>query len=121
MPEGMARLLGMKDNPAVSDPVTRRCPSYTVIDAGPRFAGSFARGPWSGVMEQPVRSEGAPTTTPEPGTLSPHVLSREYEDYLDWLENQRRDRTGRSRRVGFGVFAALAAAFTFAGTMMRRR
>jgi len=79
-------------------------------------------------MEQPVRNDGTPATTPgsttTPGKLSPYLLSRDYEDYLDWLENQRRTRT-RSRRGGgrfiFGALTAFATAFSFAGTLMRRR
>ena len=121
MPEAMARLRQTTEIPAASGPLSRRRADYTSVDAGFRYTGLVARGPWSGVMEQPVRPEGASPTTPEPGPPSPHLLSRDYEDHLDWLENQRRDRTRRGRRLGFGVVAAVAAAFTFAGTMLRRR
>jgi hypothetical protein len=58
--------------------------------------------------------------------VTPHLLSRDYEDYLDWQENQRRDRTKRNRghRISLGTFgfgALFATAFAFAGTLMRRR
>lgn len=58
--------------------------------------------------------------------VTPHPLSRDYEDYLDWLENQRRDRTkrGRGHRLSFGTLGVgtlFATAFAFAGTLMRRR
>ena len=73
-------------------------------------------------MEQPVLNEGAPASKPDPSALSPHLLSRDYEDYLDWLENQRRSRTGggRIRRL-FGAFSVFAAAFSLAGVVFRRR
>jgi hypothetical protein len=66
--------------------------------------------------------------TPEPGkpmpTAGPYYLSRDYEDRLDWLENQRRDRTkrGRGQRVLGSVqsFFATAFGFTF-GAFLRRR
>jgi hypothetical protein len=73
-------------------------------------------------MEQPVRKEGAAASTSESSTIPPYLLSRDYEDYLDWLENQRRTRTGR--RVGrhwFGALSVFAAAFSLAGAMLRRR
>jgi hypothetical protein len=74
-------------------------------------------------MEQPVRIEGAPTSTSEPTPLSPHLLSRDYEDYLDWLENQRRSRTGRGGGVRslFGVLSVFGTAAGLAGTLFRRR
>ena len=75
------------------------------------------------LMEQPIRRDGASPKRPEQGPLPPHLLSRDYEDHLDWLENQRRDRTrrGRGRRLGLGLFAAVVTAFSLAGTMLRRR
>ena len=73
-------------------------------------------------MEQPVRNEGAPASKPESRDLPPYLLSRDYEDYLDWLENQRRSRTNRGRgRWVFGTLSAFATAFSLAGAMMRRR
>jgi hypothetical protein len=74
-------------------------------------------------MEQPVRNEGGSTSTPEPGGIPPHFLSRKYEDYLDWLENQRRDRIKRGgrHRIGFGVLSVFATAVSLAGVMFRRR
>ena len=77
-------------------------------------------------MEQPVRNQGAPVSTPAPGgrsgDLSPYLLSRDYEDYLDWCENQRRGRSRRGAgRLIFGAVSAFAAAFSLAGTMLRRR
>ena len=73
-------------------------------------------------MEQPVRNEGAPSSTPESGGIPPYLLSRDYEDYLDWLENQRRDRTSRGgRRASWGVMSLFATAFGLAGVMFRRR
>ena len=58
-------------------------------------------------------------------TEGPHrTISREYEDYLDWLENQRRDRTKRNRghRILAGAASFLVTAFAFAtGAAVRRR
>lgn len=68
-------------------------------------------------MERPS-SEQRPDT-PE---FEPFLVSREYEDYLDWLENQRRDRTRRNLRgLLVGLTSAVVTAFTLAGTMLRRR
>jgi hypothetical protein len=74
-------------------------------------------------MERPTPQPGNPT--PE-GT--PYHLSRDYEDRLDWLENQRRDRTKRNRgtrvpgtRVLFGFTSLFMTAFAFAGAFLRRR
>ena len=55
--------------------------------------------------------------------VTPHELTREYEDYLDWLENHRRDRTKRNggHRVFFGVTSLFANVFAFAGAALRRR
>jgi hypothetical protein len=58
--------------------------------------------------------------------VTPFLLSRDYEDYLDWQENQRRDRTkrNRGRRIAFGTFGfttLFATAFAFAGALLRRR
>lgn len=78
-------------------------------------------------MEQPVRHDGpfaaAPASTPDPIPLTSHLLSREYEDVLDWQENQRRSRGKRRGRgsQSLGLLSFLAAAVGFAGTMMRRR
>ena len=72
-------------------------------------------------MEQPVRNEGAPALPPAAGELPSYLLSRDYENYLDWLENQRRSRThGRRRGRFFGMFAACVSAFSLIGTLMRR-
>ena len=73
-------------------------------------------------MEQPVLNQGAPASKPETPALPPHLLSRDYEDYLDWLENQRRSHTrgGGIRRL-FGTFSVVAAAFSLAGVVFRRR
>jgi hypothetical protein len=57
-------------------------------------------------------------------TAAPYHLSRAYEDRLDWLENQRRDRTkrGRGQRVLGAVQSFFATAFAFAtGALLRRR
>jgi hypothetical protein len=61
--------------------------------------------------------------TPADDGIPPYLLSREYEDYLDWLENQRRSRNTGARRGRFLTLfsSALLSAFAFAGTMMRRR
>ena len=73
-------------------------------------------------MEQPVRNEGAPASNSDSRDPSPYHLSRDYEDYLDWLENQRRSRTNRRHgRWVFGTLSAFATAFSLAGAMMRRR
>ena len=75
-------------------------------------------------MEQPVRHEGARPSAPAPRDLSPHLLSRDYEDYLDWLENQRRGRTRGGRGIRgriLGALSGVAAVFTLAGVMLRRR
>ena len=65
-------------------------------------------------------------STPQPAAQTSAVtpyLSRDHEDYLDWLENQRRDRTKRSRghRVVSGFTAFVLTAFAFTGTLLRRR
>ncbi len=54
---------------------------------------------------------------------APYHLSREYEDRLDWLENQRRDRTKRSRghRIVSGLAALVVNAFAYTGALLRRR
>lgn len=52
--------------------------------------------------------------------LPPHVLTREYEDYLDWLENQRDDRTRRGRGRAFGLFSVVAGLGTLAGMVLHR-
>jgi len=57
-------------------------------------------------------------------TAAPYHLSRDYEDRLDWLENQRRDRMNRGR--GHRVFVAVQSFFTTAfafslGALLRRR
>ena len=77
-------------------------------------------------MEQPVRSEGAPPPTPASDDLdlSPYLLSRDYEDHLDWLENQRDTRVKRTgrRRFWLGAFTGVAALVaSLGGTMLRRR
>jgi hypothetical protein len=55
--------------------------------------------------------------------IPPYLVSREYEDYLDWLENQRRTRAKRNRggRLFTLFSSALVSAVAFAGAMMRRR
>lgn len=56
--------------------------------------------------------------------IAPHLLSRDYEDRLDWLENQRRDKTKRNRghRMMAGVASFLGTVFAFAvGLFPRRR
>jgi hypothetical protein len=73
-------------------------------------------------MERPEPQPAAPS--PQAAASSaPYHLSREYEDRLDWLENQRRDRTKRNRgsRVLLGFTSLFFTAFAFAGTMFRRR
>ena len=64
-----------------------------------------------------------PQTRPEPESpeLTPYLLSREYEDHLDWLENQRRTRPGGNEsRPRFLRFLSLAAGVgTFVGMVMR--
>jgi len=54
---------------------------------------------------------------------APYHLSREYEDRLDWLENQRRDRTKRSRghRIVAGFATLVLNAFAYTGALLRRR
>jgi hypothetical protein len=72
-------------------------------------------------MERPVRPEG-PATPATPHSISPDLLSREYEDHLDWLENQRRSRgRGTGARAFFGLAAVFVSAFAFAGAFFRRR
>lgn len=64
-----------------------------------------------------------PSTRPEPESseLTPYLLSREYEDHLDWLENRRRTRSGGDEdRPRFLKFFSLAAGLgTFVGVVMR--
>jgi len=56
-------------------------------------------------------------------TAAPYHLSRDYEDRLDWLENQRRGRTKRSRghRIVAGFAALVVSAFAYTGALLRRR
>ena len=74
-------------------------------------------------MEQPVRKEGGSASTPQGGGIPPHFLSRDYEDYLDWLENQRRDRIKRGGRgrISLGILSVFATAVSLAGVMFRKR
>jgi hypothetical protein len=74
-------------------------------------------------MEQPLHNPLPPSPAAQPRDLSPHLLSRSYEDYLDWLENQRRSRTrgGGGGRLLFGAVSMVATAFSLAGAVMRRR
>ena len=73
-------------------------------------------------MDQPTPHPG--NRTPE---IAPFLLTRDYEDRLDWLENQRRDRTkgrqieDRKGGVFLGVASLFVAAFAFAGAILRRR
>lgn len=56
-------------------------------------------------------------------TAAPY-LSRDYEDRLDWLENQRRDRMnrGKGQRMFVAVHSFFATAFAFSfGALLRRR
>lgn len=65
-----------------------------------------------------------PGTQPRPTTpeIEPYLVSREYEDYLDWIENQRRGRSdGSLRSFLVGLTSAVVTAFTLAGTVLRRR
>ena len=77
-------------------------------------------------MDHPARQDPAavPANAAGPDDLSPYLLSREYEDHLDWLENQRDTRVKRRRRgrpwlTTLSSFATVAVAL--AGTMLRRR
>jgi hypothetical protein len=65
----------------------------------------------------------APKLAKDTPEAAPYYLSREYEDRLDWLENQRRDRTKRNRgsRLFLGFTSLFVSAFVFAGAMFRRR
>ena len=76
-------------------------------------------------MANPVRPEGSATSSPTPANngIDPHLLSRDYEDHLDWLENQRKGRNRRSRaRAWLGAFSGVAAlALSLAGIMMRKK
>ena len=72
-------------------------------------------------MDQPTPQPSK--RTPE---IAPYLLSREYEDHLDWLENQRRDRTrgrrARESKVAFlGIASLCLSVFAFAGALLRRR
>ena len=77
-------------------------------------------------MDNPVRTEGAvaPTSVSASDDIPAYLLSREYEDHLDWLENQRDNRikrTGR-RRFWLGAFTGVATvAASLGGVMFRRR
>jgi hypothetical protein len=74
-------------------------------------------------MEKPVRPEGAPASASAADEPSLHFLSRDYEDQLDWLENQRDSRNKRSRRrAWFGALSGIAAvAASLSGVMMRKK
>ena len=56
-------------------------------------------------------------------TVTPAVWDRATEDYLDWLENQRRTRHKGPRGGRFLtlVGTALVGACAYAGALMRRR
>jgi hypothetical protein len=76
-------------------------------------------------MANPVRQEGSAASPPAAAAdeIAPYLLSREYEDHLDWLENQRDSRNRRSRRRAWlGAFSGVAAlAVSVAGVMMRKK
>jgi hypothetical protein len=74
-------------------------------------------------MENPVRPEGAPASTSAADDFSPYLVSRDYEDHLDWLENQRNTRNKRTRRrAWFGALSGIAAlAVSLSGVMMRKK
>ena len=57
----------------------------------------------------------------DPAEIPPYLLSREYEDHLDWLENQRRTRggDGHDRPRFFRLFSLAAGVGTLLSVMMR--
>ena len=65
-------------------------------------------------METPVQHE---RDTPE---ITPYHLSRDYEDHLDWLENQRRSRSGGSGARRFLRFFSVGASVGTLLTLMLR-
>ena len=66
-------------------------------------------------MEPPTRPE------PESSERTSYLLSREYEDHLDWLENQRRTRSGgdEDRPRFFRLFSLAAGVGTLVGVVLR--
>ena len=52
---------------------------------------------------------------------SPAVLSRDYEDYLDWLENHRRVRARARRRSLLETLSDAWSALGKARSLLRRR
>ena len=74
-------------------------------------------------MEKPVRPVGDPASTSASDDFSPYLLSRDYEDHLDWLENQRDTRNKRTRRRAWlGALSGIAAvAVSLGGVVMRKK
>ena len=75
-------------------------------------------------MEHPARQNPAATPAPPADDIPSYLLSREYEDHLDWLENQRnsRNKGARRGRAWLGPLSGFAGfALALAGTMMRKR
>ena len=65
-------------------------------------------------METPLQHE---RIAPE---ITPYLLSRDYEDHLDWLENQRRTRSGGGGAFGFLRFFSVGASFASMLALMAR-
>jgi hypothetical protein len=68
-------------------------------------------------MDKPGSHE-APVTP----KITPYLLSRDYEDHLDWLENRRRGRNGKTLGSRLAMrTAALLSACAVALTFVRGR
>jgi hypothetical protein len=67
-------------------------------------------------------AKSRPDEVPVSREITPHVLSREYEDYLDWRENQRHYRNQRPLKARLlRIASGILNAFAFAGLFLRRR
>jgi hypothetical protein len=89
------------------------------------FESGFRRfgGQWVGPEEalSVLRPEEVTALEEAPGDNAPLLLSREYEDYLDWLENRRRSRTRSRRRSLVERLSDALAALGRARSLLRRR
>ena len=90
------------------------------------FESGFRRfgGQWFGPEEalSVLRPEEVKAMEPAAEPDLPHVLSREYEDHLDWLENQRRTRARAGpRRSLLDAIAGAMSVLSKARALLRRR
>lgn len=68
-----------------------------------------------------LRPEEVAALEEAPPDASPLLVSREYEDYLDWLENRRGARARSRRRSLLETLSDALAALGKARSLLRRR